>query len=255
MKVISFMNVKGGVGKTTSTVNFAYILANTYGKKVLVVDLDKQANASMTFGIVETERTVSDVLVDLKVNVRECIYSTNYNVDVIPSNMALLSTDKKILLDENIIQHTRLAEQLKKVKDDYDYCLVDCPTALNISSLNALVASDDVVIPMKIDKYAFVGLTDILEVVEEMQAFNANLKVAGCFLTMYRNTNIVNEGLEFLIGQSEQYGLKLFKTFIRDTIKVSESTFSGPLIKYDKNCTASIDYFKLVDEYLGGENG
>ncbi len=252
MKVISMMNVKGGVGKTTSTVNFAYILANTYEKKVLVIDLDKQANASMTFGIVDPERTVSDVLTNIDNDIKECIYSTNYKVDVIPSSMELLSADKKILLDTETIQHTRLAEQLKIVKDDYDYCLIDCPTALNISSLNALVASDDIVIPMKVDKYAFVGLTDILEVVAEMQVFNANLKIAGCFLTMYRNTNIVNQGLEFLIAQSEQYGLKLFRTYIRDTVRVSESTFSEPLIKYDKNCTASVDYFNLVKEYLNG---
>ena len=251
MKTISFLNVKGGVGKTISAVNFAYILSNTYNKRVLLIDLDKQGNSSMTYGVYDdAEITISDLLVNKNLDTQTAIYKSEFNVDVIPSNMELIKANQTILLDTRTSQQTRLKKHLDKIKTNYDYCIIDCPTDLNMSSLNALTASDDVLIPIKIDRYSFVGLSDVIEIVEDMKDFNPNLQIKGAFLTMYQKTNIQKQGFEHLENVLKTHNLKLFNTYIRNTTKVMESTFEKPVVAYDKNCTASLDYFDFVAEYL-----
>lgn len=251
MKTISFLNVKGGVGKTVSSVNVAYILADKYKKRVLLIDMDKQGNSSMALGVYDkAQMTVSDLLTDKNADIKQAIYKSEYNVDVIPANMSLIKANQDVLLDITTVQQTRLKKHVKKVEDQYDYCIIDCPTDLNMSTLNALTMTDDVMIPIKVDYYSLVGLTDVLETVDNMREFNENLQVKGCFLTMYQKTIINKQGFDYLKENIVPYGIRLFDTFIRNTSKVQESTFSKPIVAYDVSCTASQDYINLVKEYL-----
>ena len=170
MKKLSILNIKGGVGKTTSTINLASTLAEE-GKKVLIVDIDAQSNSTMLFKAYDIDAlSVSDILLDKNINVEDVIKGTDFdNIDVLPSNISLAFTEKKILLDVTRNQQNRLKKALEQVEDKYDYCLIDCPPSLNMITINALVASDEVIVPIKIDKFALDGLGYLLESINEIK--------------------------------------------------------------------------------------
>jgi len=258
MKVICFINVKGGVAKTTSTINFAYTLAEKRGKRVLLVDNDKQGNTSKFFGVHDYEKpSIADVLTergDLRDILAEAVQRTKYNnLRVLPANMNLLAADRQILIDASRPQQTRLAKALKNydgVVDEHtpEYVIIDCAPDLNMSVVNALVAAHDVLIPIKVDKFAFDGIDTLLEQIDELREFNPALRVVGGFVTMYSKNNVNLQGIEAL---NEKAGLSMFETVIRSTVKVSETTYAGlPLAAYAPKCTAAKDYDALVNEYL-----
>lgn len=249
MKAISFMNVKGGVGKTTSSISVAYILATEYNKKVLLVDLDKQANSTKSLKLYDAEGlSVSDLLTDRNIDVRNVIKHSEYdNLDVIPANMHLIKANQEVLLDMSRPQQTRLKKHFEHIKNDYDYIIFDCPTDVNMAVINAFCVTDDVLIPIKIDRYAFDGLEYVVEVIGELQDFNPNLSLKGGFVTIYKNNNLNRSGKDLL---TNNLGLNFFETAIRSTVKVDESTFEKPLPLYAPKSTASIDYHSLVEEYL-----
>ncbi len=170
MKKLSILNIKGGVGKTTSTINLASTLAEE-GKKVLIVDIDAQSNSTMLFKAYDIDAlSVSDILLDKNINVEDVIKGTDFdNIDVLPSNISLAFTEKKILLDVTRNQQNRLKKALEQVEDKYDYCLIDCPPSLNMITINALVASDEVIVPIKIDKFALDGLGYLLDSIDEVK--------------------------------------------------------------------------------------
>lgn len=255
MKVVTFLNVKGGVGKTTSAVNFAYILATLYGKKVLLVDLDKQGNTTMAYGVYEPDGlSVANLLVDKNIDIKSIIKKTRYNnIDILAANMSLIKATQEVLIDTRSPQQTRLRKHFENIKGQYDYCVIDCPTDLNMSTLNALAVTDDVLIPVKIDAYSFVGLSDVALVISDMREFNTSLQLAGCFVTMYQNTNINKQGVDHLKVTLSEKHMGMFNTYVRHTSKVQESTFEKPLVEYDSKCTATIDYYALVAEYLQSE--
>ena len=248
MKKITMFNIKGGVGKTTSTLNIGAILANQ-NKKVLIVDLDPQANITMAFKQYDIDDlSISDLLLYKEKNPEIVIKNTDYkNIDIIPSNINLIPTENEILRDITTLQQGRLKKVLSLLEDKYDYCLIDCPTYPNMLTINALAASDMVMVPIKIDKYSLDGLEYLTDYIENIRyEFNPNLKFGGCFITMYSSTNVNKQTKEAL---SEMLGDLLYNTVIRQNIVVVESTFTQkPLIDYKKKSNATIDYIELVKE-------
>lgn len=251
MKTISIINLKGGVAKTISAANMAHILAVIHNKRVLLVDNDKQGNASKMFNLHSyDEPSVAEVLTDRNVNLNEIIASTQYkNLDLIPANMNLLRANLQVLLDSSRPQQTRFRTAFKAISNDYDYCIIDNAPDINISTINALVASDDVMIPIKIDKFAFDGLAELKEQIDNTrEELNPCLCLKGCFVTCYQRNEVNKQGEEWLNTQRE---FPVFKTHIRKTEKVDESTFAAaPIIEYSRRCGAALDYIKLVEEYL-----
>lgn len=248
MKKLSVVNIKGGVAKTTSAINIAAILADK-GNKVLVVDVDAQSNLTMAFKAYDIDGlSVSDVLLDKSVNVCDVIKNTEYeNIDILPANISLAFTEKKILLDVTRSQQNRLKRELDLVSDKYDYCIIDCPPSLNMITINALVASDEVIVPIKIDKFALDGLEYLLESIDEIKdEFNPNLQFKGCFITMDTLTNVNKEIKKALKNILQD---KMFDTSIRQNISVVEASFEQmPVVNYKRNSNASKDYINLVEE-------
>lgn len=248
MRSIAFLLLKGGIGKTTSAVNFAYLLGEKKHKKVLLIDLDQQGNTTQLFGCGDGGYTLSDILTDSSLDIRDAIHRTRYkNIDVIGSDSSLIKANQDILVDTENVQQERLSKHLDKIKDDYDYCIFDCPTATTMSTLNALMYADDVLCPVKIDRYAFDAILESIRLVDEMKEYNPKLSFTGAFITMYQNTSLCNAGVEELSSNSN---IKLFNTKIRSTTKAGESTFYAPLCDYAPRATAAEDYVQLVNEYL-----
>ncbi|MCX4316333.1 MAG: ParA family protein [Lachnospiraceae bacterium] len=250
MRTISIISLKGGVAKTTTAVNMAYVLGMVHNKKVLVIDNDKQGNASKTFRRYDTEdkNTIARVMLDRNPDVSELIKATDYeNIDIITANMDLLEANLRTIVDSGRRQQTRFQKALSAL--GYDFCIIDNAPDINMSIINALVMSDDVIIPIFIDQYSFDGLDILLDQIAQVQEdFNESLRLAGCLVTQYQNNDINNQGIEYLKNQ----GMRVFTQKIRRTEKkVSESTIAGtPLVEYSIRCGAAQDYKKFVLEYL-----
>lgn len=248
MKKASIFNIKGGVAKTTSTANLGACLSQE-NKKVLLVDLDPQSNLTKLFKSYSMDDlSVSDLLLDKDLDIHKVIRKTDFeNIEIIPSNVALAFTEKKILLDVNRSQQNRLAKALSKLNNEYDYCLIDCPPSLNMITVNALCASDEVFVPIKIDKFALDGLEYLLDSIEEIkEEFNPKLNFKGCFITMDSATTVnkvIKQELKNLLGD------KMFNTTIKQNVKVIESTFEEcPVVFSNKRARASINYKDLCNE-------
>lgn len=249
MKTISIINLKGGVAKTISAINIAYTLVKVHGKRVLLIDNDKQGNTSKFFNLYNYgDKSLADLLIDRDCSIESVIKPTAYErLDIIPANMNLLRANKEILLDVSRPQQTRLRKFLSQLNDEYDYCIIDNAPDINMTVINALVASDDVLVPIKVDKFAFDGLELLAEQIEDVKEFNDNIVFKGCFITMFQKNGVNVQGSEYLASST---GYPLFHTKIRKTVKVDETTFVGrPLLDYKKS-TAGQDYETLVKEYL-----
>jgi chromosome partitioning protein len=251
MNTISVINLKGGVAKTISAANIAHILATRHGKRVLLVDNDKQGNASKMFGLHSYDNySVADIMTGATVPLEEIITPTKYpNLDLVAANMTLLRANLEVLLDTTRPQQTRFRKAFKAISGDYDYCIIDNAPDINISVINALTASDDVLIPIKIDKFAFDGLSELKEQIENTrEELNPSLGFVGCFFTCYTNNDVNAQGETWL---RESTDLAVLKTRIRRTPKVDESTFAqAPILEYSRWCAAARDYVSLVEEYL-----
>lgn len=271
MQTISIISLKGGVAKTTTAVNMAYTLAAVHNKKVLIIDNDKQGNTSKAFKRYDTEdtNTIARVMLQRNVDVSEVIKSTDYEgIDIITANMDLLEANLRTIVDTGRQQQTRFKKALENAKvidrgwakfdylpltEAYDYCIIDNAPDINMSIINALVMSNDVIVPIFMDQYSFDGLDILLDQIAQVQEdFNENLKFAGCLITQYQNNDVNNQGIEWLKARD----IPIFKQQIRRTEKkVSESTFAKmPLVEYSVRCGAAQDYKKFVLEYLEGRN-
>lgn len=251
MRVMSIINLKGGVGKTMSAVNIAHVLTTIHNKRVLIVDNDKQGNTTKIFNKHDDGGlSIANIMTNKNIDVEEVIVSTQYeNLDLIPANMDLIKANMDVLLDNSRVQQFILKKALEQIEDNYDYCIIDNPPDINISVMNALVSSDDVLIPIKIDQFAFDGMKELMEQIGNAKAMNPKLNLKGCFVTLYAKNQINVQGEE-LLNNNTQY--PIFKTHIRRTVKVDESTFANlPILQYSKRCTAAKDYISLVEEYLG----
>ncbi len=247
MRTVSIINLKGGVGKTITSINMAYLLARE-SSRVLLVDCDKQGNTSKFMKCHNYDKkSLADILLGTA-GIREVAVTAEEAalLDVIPANMSLLGADRQVLLDTTRPQQTRVRDALKQV-DSYDYCIIDCAPDINISVINALVASDDVIIPVTIDEFAFDGICEILVQIGEIKKYyNANLNFAGCLVTQYRNDEFHEEGVKAL----KQMCGSVFDAKIRWTQMVSKSTFvREPVSVYSPRCGAARTYKAFVDEY------
>ena len=254
MKTVSILNVKGGVAKTTSSLAIAEVLSEDYGYKVLLVDADQQGNATHTLlPDVDNHYGTAELLLakDL-IPASEVIQPTEYGIDVIGGTFRLMEADKLVMMDTTRPQQFRLRKQLRQseISETYDYCIIDCPPNLNVAAVNALAASDEVLVPIRADRYGFDGMEYVVSAINEMCEYNSSLHLAGCFLTVTDpRTNVAQYSAELL----KKTGIPALRTAIRACTKVGESTFVGkPLLRYAPNCTAAQDYRALVKELLRG---
>ncbi len=247
-KVISVANQKGGVGKTTTTVNLSTLLAKK-GKKVLLIDTDPQGNATSGLGITkELDFSVYDILVgDTTFN--EVVQDTAIkNLRICPSNISLAGAEVELV--SMMSREQRLKVKLDEVKDQYDYVLIDCPPSLGLVTLNAFTASDSVLIPVQCEYFALEGLGQLLNTVNLVKKhLNKSLEIEGALLTMYdARTNLSNQVVKEVKKYFEN---KVYKTVIPRNVRLSEAPSYGmPISLYDARSKGAKAYDKLTKEFL-----
>ena len=253
-KIISIVNQKGGVGKTTSAVNLAAGLG-ILGKKVLLVDIDPQGNSTSGYGInkKEAEKSSYDLLIN-NASVKETVISTNFkNVSLIPSNMDLAGAEVELIDIEN--RHEKLKNALLVVREDYDFILIDCPPSLGLITINALNASDTVLVPIQCEYYALEGLSQLISSIRQVKRlYNPNLELEGVLLTMYDGRlNLTQQ----VVGEIKRYFAdKLFSTVIPRGVRLSEAPSYGmPIQYYDKHSKGAASYNALAKEFIKRNKG
>ncbi|MBC1435429.1 ParA family protein [Listeria rocourtiae] len=248
-KVIALANQKGGVGKTTTSVNLSSSLAYL-GKKVLLVDIDPQGNASSGVGINkgEIEHCVYDVLVD-DVALKDVIKPTEMEtLNVVPATIQLAGAEVELV--PAISREIRLKKAIDSVRDEYDYVIIDCPPSLGLLTLNALTASDTVLIPVQCEYYALEGLSQLLNTIRIVQKhLNEDLQIEGVLLTMLdARTNL---GIQVIDEVKKYFQNKVFETIIPRNIRLSEAPSHGkPIILYDDKSRGSEVYVDLAKEVI-----
>lgn len=252
MKVLSIINLKGGVAKTISAVNMAHILASVYDYKVLLIDNDKQGNASKILNRHDySHKGTAEIMTERSPQTSEIIQNTDYKgLEIITANMNLLKANLEVMLDQQRPQQTRFKKALQQISSSYDFCIIDNAPDINISTINALVASDAVMVPVTIDDFAVDGLAELKEQIDNTREdLNPGLQFYGCFVTQFDRTNEADiQGEEYL----KALNYPVFNTHIRRTAKMKPSTFARePILLYSSRCGASQDYKKLVEEFLG----
>ena len=247
-KVISIANQKGGVGKTTTSVNISTILAKK-GKKVLLIDTDPQGNATSGLGIEKNfENSVYDVIIgDIKVE--DAILETEIkNLKICPSNINLAGAEVELV--SMISREYRLKEKLEEVKEKFDYIIIDCPPSLGLITLNAFTSSNSVLIPVQCEYYELEGLGQLINTIELVKKhLNKELEIEGAVLTMYdARTNLSNQVVKEV---KNYFGEKVYKTVIPRNVRLSEApSFGMPITIYDPRSKGAKCYDKLVKEII-----
>ncbi len=248
-RTIAIVNQKGGVGKTTTSVNLAASLALS-GQRVLLVDLDPQGNATMGSGIDKRSlpQTVYHVLLGLATTERARVHSENGGFDVLPANRDLAGAEIELVDLEN--RETRLKSALALVAHRYDFILIDCPPSLSLLTVNGLAAADVVVIPMQCEYYALEGLSDLVGTVRKVrQSINPSLEIEGLLRTMFDPRSTLSQQVSDQLQQ--HFGAKVYDTVIPRNIRLAEAPSHGiPGVRYDEASKGAQAYVQLAMEML-----
>ena len=257
MEIISVINQKGGVGKTTTVINLAAGLSQLK-KKILVIDLDPQGNATTGLGLSNMDNssdTIYGVLNGSK-EISQVIKKTQFdNLDIITSNVDLSGLEVETADDSNraFILKAKLAAYLNNSGGSYDYVLIDCPPSLSLLTVMALVSSSSLVVPLQTEFFALEGLTQLMKTIDRIKVnLNPDLKIRGILLTMYDKRNKLSSQVEK--EARDYFSEKVYSTVIPRNVRLSEAPSHGmPVLIYDKNCPGSKSYFNFTDEFLNKE--
>lgn len=251
-KMIAVGNQKGGVGKTTTTVNLGAALA-TLGKKVLIIDSDSQGNATSGLGVERSalDASLYEVLID-QVPIKDVIVETSQeNLSIVPSNIQLAAAELELVNIEN--RESRMKEAVASIRQNYDYILIDCPPSLGQLSINAFTASDTILIPVQAEYYALEGLTQLLNTIRLVQkTYNRNFRIEGVLITMLdARTNL---GFEVMEEVRKYFHEKVYKTVIPRNIRLSEApSYGQSVIEYDPRSRGAEMYVELAKEVISND--
>lgn len=245
-KIFSFSNHKGGVGKTCSTCNVGAALARK-GHKVLLVDLDPQANLSLSLGVRDADRSIYQVLMKDS-PVKDVIIQVGENLDLIPSTLDLAGAEIELAAEAG--REMILKECLDPLEKRYDFILIDCPPTLGLLTTNALTAASEVYIPLQSQYLSLQGITKLTGVIEKIKArLNKDLKIGGVFLTQYDQRKVLNRDIADAI--QDHFRSLVFKTRIRDNISLAEAPGKGQdIFRYNPKSNGAKDYEGLCNEFL-----
>jgi chromosome partitioning protein len=248
--ILAIANQKGGVGKTTTAINLAAALAQK-GFETLLVDLDPQGNATLSF--LDPEQlslSIYDSLVEEGKSLKDAVHKTNLkHLDVVPARISLAKFESKLLGD--IDSHFRLKDRLKTVVRDYKYIVVDTPPTLGLLTVNALVAATHLLVPIQSSYFALEGTDDLLETVEKIKARpNPNLEFLGVVITIHDKRTILGRDIRNHIR--EVFGAKVFRTIISRSIRLEESpAYKESIFSFAPHSTGALEYYKLSEEVIG----
>ena len=247
-KIIAIANQKGGVGKTTTSVNLSALLAKQ-GKKVVLIDADPQGNATSGLGVdKDVEKSLYDVLINEEPVAGTLQDTVEKNLKICPSNMNLAGAEVELV--SQMSREHRLKEQLEGIKDKFDYIFIDCPPSLGLITLNSFTAADSVLIPVQCEYYALEGLGQLLNTINLVKKhLNKSLEIEGALLTMYDiRTNLSNQVVKEV---KKYFDDKVYKTVIPRNVRLSEApSFGMPITMYDPKSKGARSYEKLAKEFL-----
>ena len=249
VNILAVTNQKGGVGKTTTSINFAASLSET-GRRVLLIDLDAQGNATMGSGINKAEvlKTGYDLLLG-HAEIRDIIvYAPDAGYDLLPGNSDLTAAEVELMDRDN--RERRLRSALTYVQKDYDVIIIDCPPSLSMLTMNALAAAHGVFIPIQCEYYALEGLSALLETIEQVRvAVNTELEIEGLLRTMYDARNNLSNDVSAQLQQ--HFGDKVYRTIIPRNVRLAEAPSHGlPVLHYDRSSRGAAAYLALAGEYV-----
>ena len=253
-EILAFTNQKGGVGKTTTCVNMATYMA-LMGKKVLLIDIDPQGNATSGLGKDKSQdiKSIYNVISG-DCDIKQAIYKTDIpSLDIVPANIELAGAEVELVYMQS--RESKLKSILLSIKNEYDYITIDCPPSLSLLTINALTASDGVIIPIQCEFFALEGLSQLMNTIRlvKKQKLNTDLKVEGVVLTMRDNRSNLGRQVAEEIGKF--FGSVVFNVAIPRNVRLAEAPSYGmPIYLYDKNCSGSVAYLKLVEEFFNRKN-
>lgn len=252
-RIISIANQKGGVGKTTTSVNLSAALASK-GLRILLIDCDPQGNAASALGINKRPdaKTIYDVMIN-GLDARIPIQRSDFKVEIIPSNVELAGAEVELAPMEE--REFKLRAALEPLHDEYDFILIDCPPSLGLLTLNALNASDSIIIPIQCEFYALEGVTQLLHTIELVKSnFNPLLAIDGVLMTMYDARTRL--GQQVIAEVKKNFGYLVYDTFIPRSVRLSEApSFGMPINAYDKRSRGAQAYAALADEIINSTHG